>query len=87
MNRITALFQNKSKEVLNVYYTAGYPQLNDTAKVLEALQDGGVDIVEIGMPYSDPVADGETIQESNQQAIRRRKRKRNHCSYSIDGIS
>jgi tryptophan synthase alpha chain len=67
MNRITALFQNKQKEVLNVYYTAGYPQLSDTTKVLEALQDGGVDIVEIGMPYSDPVADGETIQESNQE--------------------
>ena len=69
MNRITALFQNKDKEVLNIYYTAGYPNLGDTYTVLESLQDGGVDIVEIGMPYSDPVADGETIQESNQQAL------------------
>jgi tryptophan synthase alpha chain len=69
MNRITALFQNKQKEVLNVYFTAGFPELNDTVTVLTALQAGGVDIVEIGMPYSDPVADGETIQESNQKAL------------------
>lgn len=69
MNRITALFQNKQKEVLNVYFTAGFPKLNDTVAVLEALQEGGVDIVEIGVPYSDPVADGETIQESNQKAL------------------
>ena len=69
MNRITALFQNKKEEVLNVYFTAGFPNLGDTTTVLEALQEGGVDIVEIGMPYSDPVADGETIQESNQKAL------------------
>jgi tryptophan synthase alpha chain len=69
MNRITTLFQNKQKEVLNVYFTAGFPELNDTVTVLAALQAGGVDIVEIGMPYSDPVADGETIQESNQKAL------------------
>lgn len=69
MNRITDLFQNKQKEVLNVYFTAGFPELNDTVTVLEALQAGGVDIVEIGIPYSDPVADGETIQESNQKAL------------------
>lgn len=69
MNRITALFQEKDKEVLNIYYTAGYPNLGDTYTVLQGLQEGGVDIVEIGMPYSDPVADGETIQESNQQAL------------------
>ena len=69
MNRITALFQEKDKQVLNIYYTAGYPNLGDTYTVLQGLQEGGVDIVEIGMPYSDPVADGETIQESNQQAL------------------
>jgi tryptophan synthase alpha chain len=69
MNRITALFQNKKEEVLNVYFTAGYPKLGDTVEVLTALEEGGVDIVEIGMPYSDPVADGETIQDSNQQAL------------------
>lgn len=69
MNRITTLFQNKKEEVLNIYYTAGYPNLADTYTVLESLQSGGVDIVEIGMPYSDPVADGETIQDSNQKAL------------------
>lgn len=69
MNRITALFQNKKENILNVYFTAGYPSLKDTFTVLESLQTGGVDIVEIGMPYSDPIADGETIQESNQIAL------------------
>ena len=72
MNRITGLFQNKSEYdngLLNVYFTAGFPKLDDTVKVLTALQDGGADLVEIGMPYSDPVADGETIQKSNDQAL------------------
>jgi tryptophan synthase alpha chain len=73
MNRITALFERKSESdaegLLNVYFTAGFPQLNDTRKVLSALQEGGADLVEIGMPYSDPVADGETIQKSNDQAL------------------
>ncbi|GAB3939345.1 tryptophan synthase subunit alpha [Larkinella terrae] len=69
MNRITALFQKKSEQILNVYFTAGFPQLNDTAPILEMLQEAGVDLIEIGMPYSDPVADGETIQQSNQKAL------------------
>ena len=70
MNRITEVFKNThTNNLLNVYFTAGYPQLNDTTTVLQALQDGGADLVEIGMPYSDPVADGETIQQSNQQAL------------------
>ncbi len=69
MNRITQVFQNGKANLLNVYFTAGYPNLNDTATVLQALQDEGADLVEIGMPYSDPVADGETIQQSNQQAL------------------
>lgn len=71
MNRITSLFQNKkeSEGLLNVYFTAGYPQLNDTMTILSALEAGGADLVEIGMPYSDPVADGETIQMSNDQAL------------------
>ena len=71
MNRITEVFRNThTSNLLNVYFTAGYPQLNDTTTVLQALQDGGADLVEIGMPYSDPVADGETIQQSNQQSWR-----------------
>ena len=69
MNRLTQLFQHKTADVLNVYFTAGFPQLADTVPILRALQDAGADLVEIGMPYSDPVADGETIQKSNQQAL------------------
>ncbi|WP_420152780.1 tryptophan synthase subunit alpha [Siphonobacter sp.] len=69
MNRITQLFQQQSQKLLNVYFTAGYPQLNDTRTILKNLQEAGADLVEIGMPYSDPVADGETIQVSNQRAL------------------
>jgi tryptophan synthase alpha chain len=69
MNRINLLFQEKKKDVLNIYFTAGYPKLNSTVAILSALEDAGADIVEIGMPYSDPIADGPTIQESNQQAL------------------
>ncbi len=69
MNRLTTLFQRKTSDVLNVYFTAGFPQLDDTVPILKSLQEAGADLVEIGMPYSDPVADGETIQRSNQQAL------------------
>lgn len=69
MNRIENLFQQKSEKILNVYFTAGYPALHDTPTILKALQNAGVDLIEIGMPYSDPIADGETIQQSNQQAL------------------
>ena len=68
-NRITDLFARKGERLLNVYFTAGFPQLNDTRTVLHGLQQAGVDLVEIGMPYSDPVADGETIQQSNGVAL------------------
>ena len=68
-NRITDLFATKSERLLNVYYTAGFPHLDDTITVLRGLQQAGVDLVEIGMPYSDPVADGETIQKSNGRAL------------------
>jgi len=69
MNRISALFASRKESILNIYATAGYPNLGDTMLVLNALQEGGVDIIEIGMPYSDPVADGETIQQSNQVSL------------------
>jgi tryptophan synthase alpha chain len=69
MNRIVELFQNQPERNLNVYFTAGFPNLADTRLILRALQEAGADLVEIGMPYSDPVADGETIQDSNQQAL------------------
>lgn len=69
MNRISALFSQATEPILNVYTTAGFPHFEDTMTVLNALQQGGVDIIEVGMPYSDPVADGETIQLSNQAAL------------------
>ena len=68
-NRITDLFAQKSERLLNVYFTAGFPHLDDTLTILRGLQAAGVDLVEIGMPYSDPVADGETIQKSNGKAL------------------
>lgn len=61
---------NKGKDILNVYCTAGYPALDSTVTVLQALSDQGVDLIELGMPYSDPLADGTTIQESSQIALR-----------------
>ncbi len=68
-NRITGRLANRTQPILNVYFTAGFPTLTDTRLVLRGLQDAGVDMVEIGMPYSDPVADGEVIQQSNMQAL------------------
>lgn len=69
MNRIEQLFQNKKSRVLNVYCTAGYPAVDSTIEVLRALQKSGADMVEIGMPYSDPLADGPVIQASSATAI------------------
>jgi len=69
MNRIQKLFQKKTKNVLNVYCTAGYPQLNSTLTIMKALQDNGVDLIELGMPYSDPLADGPVIQASGSRAL------------------
>ena len=69
MSRIKTLFQHKQQRVLNVYCTAGYPQLQSTLPVMQALQGNGADIIELGMPYSDPLADGPIIQASNKQAL------------------
>src|SRR5690348_6559620 len=69
MGRIGELFNRKKKDVLNVYCTAGYPRLDDTLPVLRALQHYGADLVELGMPYSDPLADGPVIQDSSAQAL------------------
>lgn len=69
LNRIKSLFARKSERLLNIYFTAGFPHLDDTVAILRGLQQAGVDLVEIGMPYSDPVADGETIQKSNGRAL------------------
>lgn len=70
MSLIKHLFQHKNKSVLNVYCTAGYPYLNSTLEVMKALQNNGADIIEIGMPYSDPLADGPAIQHSNCVALK-----------------
>jgi tryptophan synthase alpha chain len=69
MNRLDQLFEAKKNKVLNIYCTAGYPQLNSTVEVLHALQNNGADLIEIGMPYSDPLADGEVIQASSAVAL------------------
>ncbi len=68
-NRMTELFSKKSEEILNIYFTAGYPQLNDTATIITELEKSGVDLIEVGIPYSDPLADGPTIQASGCQAL------------------
>ena len=69
MNRINKLFKEKSRDILSVYYTAGYPNLSDTLAIANHLSDSGADLIEIGIPFSDPVADGPTIQESNNIAL------------------
>ncbi|UYQ93842.1 tryptophan synthase subunit alpha [Chitinophaga horti] len=69
MNRIDQLFSKKQQNVLNIYCTAGYPTLNDTVPVMKALEAAGADMVELGMPFSDPLADGPVIQESSTKAI------------------
>jgi tryptophan synthase alpha chain len=69
MSRLSELFKKQNERVLNVYCTAGFPQLNSTLKVMESLQDNGANIIELGMPYSDPLADGEVIQSSGNVAI------------------
>jgi len=69
MSRIAELFKRKSNNILSVYCTAGYPNLDDTLKVMYALQSNGVDMIELGMPYSDPLADGPVIQLSSTIAL------------------
>lgn len=68
-NRVISLFEKKNKNILSVFYTAGFPTLNATQEIAEALQQGGVDMIELGIPFSDPVADGPTIQASNKIAL------------------
>ena len=69
MNRIDQVF-DKKKKILSIYFTAGFPNLDDTTKIIENLQNSGVDIIEIGLPFSDPLADGPTIQESSTTALK-----------------
>ena len=69
MSRIEQLFKRKNNHILNVYCTAGYPHLENTIEVMKALEENGADIIELGMPYSDPLADGPVIQHSSTVAI------------------
>ena len=69
MNRLQELYKQKSEDLLNIYFTAGFPNLADTGKIILALEKSGVDLIEIGMPYSDPLADGPTIQKSGSKAL------------------
>ncbi|MFT6934536.1 MAG: tryptophan synthase alpha chain [Maribacter sp.] len=69
MNRINQKLQ-EDKKLLSIYFTAGYPALNDTVKIIQDLENNGVDMIEIGLPFSDPLADGPTIQESSTTALK-----------------
>ena len=68
MNRIDQKFR-ENKKLLSIYFSAGFPNLGDTIPILKKLQTAGVDMVEIGLPFSDPLADGPTIQASSTQAL------------------
>lgn len=69
MNRINTLFQNKKENILSVYFTAGYPNLDDTTTVIQELEQNGIDLIEVGIPFSDPMADGVVIQQSGHVAL------------------
>jgi tryptophan synthase alpha chain len=69
MNRINRCFHQTKHPVLNIFFTAGYPKLEDTRTIIRALDQAGVDMIEIGIPFSDPLADGPTIQQSSKQAL------------------
>ena len=69
MNRFQKLFKTKNSPVLSVYFTAGFPGIQDTAEIIRQLSDAGIDMIEIGIPFSDPMADGPVIQHSSQIAL------------------
>ena len=69
MNRINQKLQ-ESQKLLSIYFTAGYPEIEDTARIIEELEKSGVDMIEIGLPFSDPLADGPTIQQSSETALK-----------------
>jgi tryptophan synthase alpha chain len=70
MNRINRLFQNKSNNILSIYFTAGHPAVDSTVPIIKALSLAGADMIEIGMPFSDPMADGPVIQSSSTRALK-----------------
>jgi tryptophan synthase alpha chain len=70
MNRINRLFRENSQSILSIYFTAGHPALDSTVPIIKALVQGGADTIEIGMPFSDPMADGPVIQSSSSRALK-----------------
>lgn len=69
INRIETLFKTKQSGIISIYFTAGFPNLNDTTSIIKNLEEAGVDLIEIGFPFSDPLADGPVIQRSSVKAI------------------
>lgn len=69
MNRINQLFETKAKDVVSIYFTAGHPRPNTAKTIITSLEKNGIDMIEIGMPFSDPLADGPTIQHSSEQSL------------------
>ena len=69
MNRIDQLFREKKENILSIYFTAGHPTLNSVDQIIKTLASEGVDMIEIGMPFSDPIADGPVIQKSSHKAL------------------
>lgn len=70
MNRIQHLFGRKKSDILSIYFTAGFPALDSTTAIIDSLADNGIDMIEVGVPFSDPMADGEVIQHSSSVALR-----------------
>lgn len=68
-NRITQLFETKQKNILSIFFTAGHPNLNDAVPIIKTLEASGADLIEVGMPFSDPIADGPTIQRTSEKAL------------------
>ena len=70
MNRIQQLFDRKPSDILSIYFTCGYPHIDSTVEIVKQLSAGGIDMIEVGVPFSDPMADGPVIQESSTIALR-----------------
>lgn len=70
MNKLSLLFEQKTADICSIFFTAGFPNLDDTATIIQKLSESGVDFIEVGMPYSDPLADGPTIQQSSDVALK-----------------
>ncbi len=69
MNSLTELFKKKTSKLLSIYITAGYPKIDSTVGIIQSLQNKGVDFIEVGFPFSDPLADGPVIQQTSNQAL------------------